>query len=221
MAQAELNAEERTVVGKQVRRLRAEGWVPAVLYGAAVESRPLQIPTVEAESIVRRVGTSQLITLHIAGDKKPVQALVRDLQRDTIRRDLLHLDLYQVEMTQVITVEVPLVLVGESPVVEQGEGILLQGTQTVEIECLPGDLVDAIEVDLSGLVEADQQITVADLAIPSSIRVLSDPEEMVVRISRLEEIPEVEVEEEIEAVAEGEPEVVARGRVVEEELEEE
>lgn len=214
MAQIELQAEPRTVVGKKVHHIRREGWVPAVVYGPGIGSRPLMVRAPEAETVVREAGTSQLITLHIRGEKRLVQALVRDVQRDPIRRDLVHLDLHQVEMTSKVTVEVPIVLVGESPVVARRDGILLQGTETVEIECLAGDLIEAIEVDLSQLTEVDQQITVADLAVPSKIRILSDPEEMVVRVSPLE----VSAEEE-EVVEEGmaEPEVVTRRREREEE----
>ncbi|HEC33278.1 MAG TPA: 50S ribosomal protein L25 [Chloroflexi bacterium] len=219
MAQTELNVEMRTVLGKQVRRLRREGWVPAVLYGRGLESRALQIRRSEAEDVVAEAGTSHLITIRVAGEEKPVQAVVRDLQRDPVRRNLLHLDLYQVEMTTSLTVEVPITLVGESPVVELREGILLQGLQTVEIECLPGDLIDAIEVDLSILTEVDQQITVADLAVPSSVHILSDPDEMVVRVSPLE--APVEEEEEIEEIPEAEPEVVGRHRAEEKEAEKE
>ena len=219
MEQVELNAEVRTVVGKKVRRLRREGWVPAVLYGPGVESRPLQIRAAEAESAVRRAGSSHLIALHIAGEKKPVQALVRDFQRDPIRRELLHIDFYQVEMASTLTVEVPIILVGESPVVERREGLLLQGTETVEVECLPSDLVDAIEVDLSQLTEVDQQITVADLAVPSSMRILSDPDEVVVRVSPLEAPTEEEEEEEEMEEVEVEPERVMRRKEKEEEEE--
>lgn len=215
MTQVELNAEARTVSGKKVRQIRREGWIPAVLYGPGAPSRLLQVRTTEAEETLEKAGTSHLITVRVGKEKEAVQALVRGLQRDPIRRGLLHLDLYQVEMTKSITVEVPVVLVGTSPVVERREGILLQGTQTVEIECLPGDLIDAIEVDLGDLTAIDQQITVADLAVPSSIRVLSDPEEMVVRVSPLEAVPE---EEGVE-VAVGEPELVRRRK--EEEAKEE
>mgnify|MGYP000366941440 CR=1 FL=1 len=216
MTQVELNAEARAVVGKGLRRLRDDGWVPAVLYGLGVESQPLQIRSGEAEDVVRAAGTSRLIAIRIGKAKQPIQAVVRDLQRDPIRRNLLHVDLYQVQMTQSITVEVPIVLVGESPLVEQRDAILLQGTQTVEIECLPGDLIDAIEVDVSELTEWDQQITVADLAVPSTIRVLSEPDELVARLSALEAVEEVEEELELE-VSEAEPERVTRRKEEDEE----
>lgn len=219
MDQIALNAEVRTVTGKAVSRLRREGWVPAVIYGAEVGSRPLQIEARQAEAVLGKVGTSHLLSLHIAGEKAPVQVLVRDLQRDPIHRQMLHIDLYQVEMGKPITVEVPLVWVNESPVVERRDGVLLQGAETIEIECLPGDLIDSIEVDLSLLTEVDQQITVGDLAVPAKVRVLSDPAEMIVRVAPSEE--RVEEEEVAVPPMEGgaEPELVRRRKA--EEVEEE
>jgi large subunit ribosomal protein L25 len=219
MDQIVLNAEPRTVTGKEVNRLRREGWVPAIIYGPSVGSRPLQIEARQAEAVLGKVGTSHLLSLHIAGEKAPVQVLVRDLQRDPIHRQMVHIDLYQVEMGKPITVEVPLVWVNESPVVVRRDGVLLQGAETVEIECLPGDLIDSIEVDLSLLTEVDQQITVGDLAVPARVRVLSDPAEMIVRVAPSEERAE---EEEVAAPPmEGgaEPELVRRRKA--EEAEEE
>lgn len=216
MVQLELSAQTRTLVGKQVRRLRREGWVPAVLYGPDGKSRPLQIPAAEAEAVIGHAGTSHLITLAVSGEPPALQVLVRGLQRDPIRRSLLHVDLYRVEMDKPVTMEIPIVPVGSSPVVERREGILLQGKQTLEIECLPRDLIEAVEVDLSNLTEVDQQITVGDLALPPTIRVLDDPEEMVMRVTPLEV---AEVEEEAPAPSEAEPELVRRRKVVEEEEE--
>jgi len=210
MERLELQAEPRAVVGKKVRRLRREGWVPAVLYGPGIESRPLQIRIREAEAVLAEAGTSHLVTLHIAGEKRPVQTVIREVQRDPVRRNLLHIDLYHVQMDQLITVDVPLVFVGESPVVERGLALLLQMRERVEVECMPTDLVDAIEVDLTTLTELGQEITVADLAIPANIRVLADPDEVIVSVSPLEEAEEEEVEEEEVIAAEAEPEVVRR-----------
>ena len=217
MAQIELSAQARTLVGKQVRRLRREGWIPAVLYGPDAKSRPLQVPAVEAEEVINRAGTSHLITLSISGEPSSFQVLLRGLQRDPIRRNLLHVDFYRVEMDKPITMEIPIVLVGSSPVVDRREGILLQGKQTLEIECLPHDLIEAVEVDLSGLTEVDQQITVGDLALPSTLRVLDDLDEMVVRVTPLEVAEEEE--EAAPAPSAAEPGLVRRRKVVEEEEE--
>jgi large subunit ribosomal protein L25 len=137
---------------------------------------------------------------------------VRDVQRDPIRGSVLHVDFYRVQMTERLTAEIPLVLEGESPIIGRHEGILLQGLSTVEVECLPGDLVDAIAVDLADLLEIDDSIHVRDLAIPSGIDVLTDPDELIVRVAPLaeEEVIEEIVEEEllpgeeVEVIAEGE-----------------
>ena len=219
MDRLELHAEKRTITGKKVRRLRREGWVPAVVYGPGVESRSLQVRRREAEAVLAGAGTSQLVSVLVSGEKSPFHTLVREVQRDPISREVLHIDFYQVEMGKPITVDVPLVLVGESPVVERGLGILLQQRETIEIECLPKDLVEAVEVDLTGLTEVGQEITVADLAIPANIRVLADPDEVLVSVSPVEEAEEVGEEEEVEAAAEAEPELIRRRK--EEEAEQE
>lgn len=195
--QVELTAEKRTVTGKHVRRLRREGWVPGVMYGHGFEPVSLQFEERSLAHILSKVGGSQLIGINVKGDKQPEMALVRDVQRDPIRRNFLHVDFYRVRMTERLTAEVPLVVVGQSAVIEAREGILLQGISAIEVECLPGDLVDAIEVDLSDLVEIDQGIYVRDLAVPAGIDVLTDVDEMIVRIVPLE-AEEIEEEEEEE-----------------------
>ena len=195
--QVELTAEKRTVTGKHVRQLRRDGWVPGVMYGHGFEAVPLQFEERSLAHILSKVGGSQLIGINVKGDKQPEMALVRDVQRDPIRGNFLHVDFYRVRMTERLTAEVPLVVVGESAVIEAGEGILLQGISAIEVECLPGDLVDAIEVDLSDLVEIDQGIYVRDLAVPAGIDVLTDVDEMILRIVPLE-AEEIEEEEEEE-----------------------
>jgi large subunit ribosomal protein L25 len=204
--QVELTAEKRTVTGKQVRQLRREGWVPGVMYGHGFEPVPLQFEERSLAHILSRVGGSQLVGINVKGDKQPEMALVRDVQRDPIRGNFLHVDFYRVRMTERLTAEVPLVVVGESPVIEAREGILLQGISAIEVECLPGDLVDAIEVDLSDLVEIDQGIYVRDLAVPAGIDVLTDVDEMILRIVPLE-AEEIEEEEEEEELMPGAEEV--------------
>jgi large subunit ribosomal protein L25 len=209
----ELTAHKRTVQGKQVKQLRREGWIPGVMYGHDFDAVPLQFEARSLKHLLSRVGGSQLINIKIEGQKKPEAALVREVQRDPVRHNLLHVDFYHVKMTERLTAEIPLEMVGESPVVEQKEGILLQDLSSIEVECLPGDLVDAIEVDLSDLVELDQALYVRDLAVPAGIDVLTDPDEMIVHLVRLveEEIVEEEellmpVTEEVEVITEAKEE---------------
>ncbi len=220
-----LNAELRTATGKAVKHLRTEGLVPAVMYGHFTEPVNLQVDARLMSQVLGEAGTNRLITLSVQGVKDDRRVLLRELQRDAITHALLHVDFYEVVMTEKITAEVPVVLVGASAIVEEGEGILFQGVDSIEIECLPGDLPANIEIDLTPLADIDDGVQVGDLDLGAAIKVLSDPEETVVRILPLEaeiveevvEVPEVElvgeegvpgaeVAEEAEEEAEGEEE---------------
>jgi large subunit ribosomal protein L25 len=178
------------------------------MYGRNFESVPLKFDKYDLRDVLSQVGGSQLVNIRVADADEPEFALLREVQRDVITGDLLHVDFYRVMMSETITTEIPLLPVGESPVAEQKEGILLHGIAEIEVECLPGDLVDAIEIDLTDLTEVGQAILVDDLAIPSGISVLTDPDEMVARLVPLEEVelerPTAEVEEELIMGEEGE-----------------
>jgi len=214
-----LDAELRGVTGKQVKRLRRDGLVPAVIYGRRTEPVALKIEQRALRDVLKKAGTNRLITLNVGGLEDSRRVLVRELQRDAISHAVVHVDLYEVVMTEKITAEVPVALIGASPPVRDGEGILFQGLDSVEIECLPGDLPPNIEVDISGLTAIDQTILVRDLKLSDAIEILSEPDEIIVRILPLEEeeieevvvaeVPEVEVvgeEEKPEAEAEVEQE---------------
>ena len=195
--QATLAAERRKVLGKHVKQLRRQGWVPGVMYGHGFEAIPLQFENRGLSKLLSHVSGSQLVSIQVADQKEPETALVRDVQRDPIRGDVLHVDFYRVDMTERLTAEIPLTLFGESPVIIQHEGILLQGISAIEVECLPGDLVDEIAVDLSDLEEIGQGVYVRDLAIPSGIDVLTDTDEMSNLFSRSLPIDIEELEEEL------------------------
>jgi large subunit ribosomal protein L25 len=214
MEQIELKAERRAFTGRHVKRLRAQGMVPAVLYGSHVEATPIQLEGKALQRALAKAGGNVLIALQI-GNKKPVLTLAREIQRDPLRHHILHLDFYQVVMTEKITAEVPLVFVGETPAIKHG-GILVHGLNTVQVQCLPADLPAAIEVDLSPLVEFHDMISVADLQVPPAVTILSEPGSVVARI----EAPRL-VEEEVEvAAAPAEPELVGKRKPEEEEEEE-
>jgi large subunit ribosomal protein L25 len=214
MDQIELKTEPRSLIGRHVKQLRAQGYVPAILYGRQVEATPIQIEDTLLHKVLAKAGGNTLIALQI-GKKKPVLTLAREIQRDVLRHNILHVDFYQVVMTEKIAAEVPLVLSGIAPAVENVGGILVHGLNTVEVQCLPGDLPSSIEVDLSPLVDFNDTVTVADLPVPPSVTILSDPESVVARIEapRLVE-EEEEVEEEVEV--EVEPELVGRREAEEE-----
>jgi large subunit ribosomal protein L25 len=206
----ELKAEPRDVVGRHVKGLRQQGFVPVILYGRDVESTPLKVEARALTKVLDVAGTHRLIALKV-GDNRSTMTLARDIQRDNIKRRYLHVDFFAVKMDEKVTAQVPIVLIGEAPAVKELSGVLTQGLDQLEIECLPGDLIDSIEVDVSNLAEFNASISVSDLRVPGNITVLSDPESMVAKV----EPPRiVGVEEELEA-REGvsaEPEVITAVR---------
>ncbi len=221
MEQIELNVTPRTVVGKQIGARRRSGFVPAVLYGRRATPLHLQANDRELMRVLTRAGGSHLVTLKIAGESEPSMALVREVQREPIKGTLLHVDFFGVSMTEKINVEIPIRFEGTSPAAARNEGVLTYGSDTVEIECLPADLIDAIHVDLSGLVKVGDVIRVGDLKVPDTIKILAGPDDLVVRVTHL-------AAEEVEApagaaaaVAPAEPEVIKKGKAEEEEVEEE
>lgn len=213
MKQIELKTQKREVLGKKVKSLRREGLIPAVLYGHETDSVSLQVEERELSRVLAQAGGHRLIALKIGRSRKPQMALAREVQWDVIAGRPIHVDFYAVVMTEKITTEVPLVFVGEAPAADQLGAMVLQSLDEIEIECLPGDLIEAIEVDLSGLEEIDQAIYVGDLQVPPTVDILTDAEELVAKVTwaAAEEVEE----EEVVPVAPAEVEVIARGREVE------
>lgn len=211
MEQIELTAEKRKIVGKKVKRIRREGLVPGIIYGSAIDPIPIQVEAHELTTVLRRAGANRLISVNIKGDRKPHVTLARDVQRDVITRNLLHVDFQEVVLTEKITSEVPINLEGTPDIVARGEAIINQSLDAIEIEALPTDLLPYITIDISDLEEIDDSVFVRDLDLPDRITVLTDPDEMIVRIGHpemeLEEIEEEVPEEEVEVVPEAvEPE---------------
>lgn len=218
MEEVRLDAKHREITKGAAKRLRAEGVTPGMLYGHGVGNVPLQFIALDLKRILAEAGSSQLIHLRIDDSTKTQPVLAREIQRDVLTGDPIHVDLLAVSMTEKITAEVAITLVGEPQAVASGDGILLQGTNTIEIECLPGELIPSLEVDVSDL-ELDSTLLVSDLRVPDGIDILSDPQELVAQVIR-EELPEELEEEEEEAlVFEEAPtvEVIGRGKAAEEE----
>jgi large subunit ribosomal protein L25 len=199
----ELRAEPRSIVGKKVKTLRRQGIVPANVYGHEA-STTVQVAVRDADLTIRRAGRTHLVTLNVAG-AEPTTVQVKNWQRHPYKGDLLHVDFYRVSMTETLRLDIPLRLTGEAPGVRTTGGTLFQSTATVQVECLPGDIPEAIEVDVSGLVDLDSAVHVSDLTIPDGVTLLTDPSEVIVRILPAAVEPEPEEEAaEVAAEAEGE-----------------
>jgi len=220
MEQIELKAETREATRKRVRHIRAEGYVPGVLYGRQTENTPIQMESKALHKVLSMAGGNVLIELQV-GDNEPVPTLAREVQRDILRNNIIHIDFLQVVMTERITADIPLVFVGEAPATKELGGILVHGIDSVGVECLPADLPASIEVDVSSLVNFNDSLTVSLLQVPSAVTILSDPETMMARIEapRIVEEEEEIVEEEEEVLEE--PEMVGKKAEVEKEEAEE
>ncbi len=215
MQELKIKATKRDVLGKKTRFLRRQGITPAHLFGHSLESLALQCDSNELKKIVMHAGTTRLISLKVEGEKDAKNVFLREIQRDTLSRELLHVDFYQIRKGEKMTMAVPIVLVGEAPAMKAKGRILSHGINVLSIECLPEKVPPQIEVDISVLAELDQSLHVKDIVLDPEISVHDDPEQLVVKVSeiiiKVEEEKPVAEEAAAEAVAGAEGEVKAEG----------
>jgi len=178
-----LQATNREVLGKKTRFLRRQGITPTHLFGHNLESLALQCDTTQLQHIIAQAGMSRLINLRIDNDKQPKSVFIREVQRDVLSNQLLHVDFYQVIKGEKIAVDVPIVLVGEAPAMKEKGRMLTRGITSLSIECLPDSVPPQIEIDLSPLEEVEQAIYVRDIVLSPDITVHADPDHLLVKIS--------------------------------------
>jgi large subunit ribosomal protein L25 len=208
MAQIELTAESRPAERHKggVRALRRSGFVPGIVYHKGDRSVPLKVPKDAVNRILHtEAGRNVLIDLKIKDEKAKKQrtVVVKDLQHDPVTGDILHIDFHQISLTERITVNVPIVEKGEAPGVKNEGGVLESPLKELHIECLPTEIPEHVEVDVSGL-KLNDAIHVRDLALPGSVKVLNDPEMVIAQVR----LPVVEKPEEAAAAEVTEPEVI-------------
>ena len=212
----QLKASVRDLLGKRSRRLYAEGKLAAVVYGHNAKPTPLVLDRLEFQKVFVKSGRTHLVDLVVDGDKAE-KVLVREIQTHPRRLGPIHVDFYQVNLEEKITVEVPVHLVGESAAVKRGDADILQPIHALRVECLPSDIPEAFEVDLTPLEEIESELRISDVKMPKGVTVLIDPEELVVKIIKKREM---KVEEEVpaaEALVPAEGEAAAEGEAGEEE----
>lgn len=196
-----ISAQTRQARVEKLRKLREGGYIPGVVYGIQVGNRMIKMNKKDFKKVFSMAGESALIDLEI--DKKQIgKVIINDYQLDPVSNDIIHVDLYQVRMDKKIEIKIPIIFKGESPAVKNKSGILIKNHDKVEIKCLPGDLINNIEIDLSGLDEIDKNIRVKDLKFSDKIEVMMSPEEVIAIIAspREEEKPEETVIEDVEKV---------------------
>ena len=219
---ATISATSREQTGKgAARSVRREGRVPGVLYGHGEESVALTVDTRELQRLVHSVSIENtIVDLALDGGRQPVKVLIREIQRHPTNDEYLHIDFFHVAMDEKISVEVPIVLIGEPIGVRTKEGIVDHQLRELEVYCLPGEIPEKIEVDVSGL-DIGDAIHVQDLVVPEGVEVEADPERSVVTVLPPAVIP---VEEEAAVAAEEvptEPELIGKRKAEEEGEEEE
>lgn len=190
----EIKAEKRTVLGRKVKQLRKQGFIPATVYGKDFKPISVQFLKVDLEKIYSEVGESGLVAL--ITEKESIPVIFRNPQYHPVNGHLIHIDCYKVNLKEKITTVVPLEFVGESMAVKNGN-VLVTVTNEIEVEALPTDLPEKIEVDLAVLETLESIVTVADLKLDrSKVEVLTHEEQVVVKVEepRVEEEPIVEEE---------------------------
>jgi large subunit ribosomal protein L25 len=183
-----LKAQKREIKGKKVVVLRAQGLIPAVLYGWGEKAgRMLSVNAREFRKIWEKAGEATLVELEIDGEKKGV--LIQDVAMEPIRNNPVHVDFYAVQMDKLIQVSVPVTLEGESPAVKSLGAILVKVLHEIEIEALPNNLPHDIRIDISTLVALNDRLTVGDLKMPPGVTAITSADKVVaVAQAQVEEV---------------------------------
>ena len=177
MEKVVLKATKRDVIGKQVKALRREGKLPAVIYGRHTDPVNINLDAHSASLTLAKVTSSSLVTIDVDGTQYP--ALVREKQRDYIKNRLLHVDFLAVSLTEKLRTRVRVHFVGISGAVKDYNAVMVHNLEELEVECLPTDLPERIDLDISVLARPGEGIRVKDVKVADAIRLLDDPETMV------------------------------------------
>ncbi len=204
MEKIEISAEERQGEGGSSKKMSALGRVPGVVYGHGFDNVSISVEQREFTRVLNAAGESSLIDLKVGG-KELGKVVIKDYQTDPITGVVLHFDLHKVKMTDKLIVPVELVFIGESPAVKNEGGVLVTGMDSLEIKCLPADLISEIEVDLGRLEHLEDMIRVKDLILSDKLEVLDEEENVIVSVEAPrseEEIQDLEgkVEEDVNKV---------------------
>ena len=210
MDRVELTVANRSVLGKKVKALRRSGVIPANVYGHRIQSQAVEVDSVTLAHTLKVLERNAILSLRVEGEKAVRPVIVRDIRRDVLTDRVLHVDFYQVSLAEKMKADVPLVLIGKSPAVEDLGGILLQGLDSISVEALPAEIPPHFEVDISSLATFDSSVHVRDLVIDPKIHVLTDGDSVISSVAPPRKVEVVEaVPTEEEAAAEAEKEEAA------------
>ncbi|MBU4348636.1 50S ribosomal protein L25 [Patescibacteria group bacterium] len=201
MCGMDLQVQKREMSEKP-RTLRQKGLIPAELYGKGIQNLHLMIPSRAFNKVYIEAGENTVVNAILDGEKYPV--IINNVAYDGVSGDILNIDLYKVRMDEEIRVFVPIEFIGVSPAVKEKNGLLIKSIQEIEIEALPIDILHTIEVDISKLTEIDQSLYVKDLSVSKKVKILIDPETVIVTASaKVTEEEELAAQEAASADVEG------------------
>lgn len=210
MTKHSLQAEERKITGRKVKKLRNGGLLPANIYGKDVKSLSVQIKLDEFNKLYKEAGETGLIELSVGKDVRPV--LVHNLQKNPITDLPVHVDFFQVNLKEKVTTMVPVELTGESPAEKQSLGTVVTQLSEIEVEALPADLPEKFVVDISNLTDVDQAVHVKDLDYnKEKVEIKSDVEAIVAKVEPPQKIEEAPVPAPVEGEVTTEGEAPASG----------
>jgi large subunit ribosomal protein L25 len=208
-----IEAQQRNPGGKNVnRRLRLAGKIPAVVYGPGKQARPVSVnPGAVKEILFSESGRNTIFSVSVDGTQ-PINAMIKDYQLDPVKGRLIHTDFMEISMDRLLELTVNVEIVGEAEGVKLDGGIMDIVTRSIQVQCLPSDIPESIKVDVSHL-KINDYIRIKNISVDSKVKILTDPEIVIVTIVPpiKEEVPAVEA-----PVAAAEPEVIKKGKVAEE-----
>jgi len=182
MNRISLKAEERELLGKKVKQLRKAGVIPAHVFGKKQETEHVSVIEKDFLKVLKQAGETGLIDLKI-GEEKVRPVMIKGRQVHPLLGNTIHIDFYQVNLKEKVEVPVPIVLIGDEPeLVHAGEAVVIQPMDEVQVEALPTDLPEKIEVDITSLQQIDDAITVSQLVVPEGVTILAEPEAVVVKL---------------------------------------
>jgi large subunit ribosomal protein L25 len=204
MTELKFKATKRELLGRKIKKLRAEGLVPANLYGKKTQSVALTLKLDEFLPLFEKAGETSIVKLTVEGEKEERPVLIKNVQKNPVDGKILHVDFRQIILSEKITAMVPLETEGESPVTTQKIGIFIQTVSEIEVEALPADLPERFVIDISKLENIGDEIKVSDLQVEKGVEILTEQDLVVAKTEPLAAEEVAPVVEETEEGVEGE-----------------
>ena len=177
-----LNAQSRTVLGKQVKKLRKEGFIPANIFGKDFASLAITVSLNDFTKVYNEAGETGVVYVDVEGADKDIPTLIKSVQKHPVNDNILHIDLRKINLRQKIETQVPLAYTGEAPVEKEG-AVIMYPVDVITVEALPANIPSEITIDLSTLTEIGQEVKVADLPKSEDYTVVDDPEMVIVSVT--------------------------------------